>query len=427
MRLPSLATAAPALTRRLVPRRVGVRLTLLYGVLFAVSGAVLLGITYLLVAGGSGDRVLVEDAGGSIPLPDSGMLPHPGLPGIGTTARPGDTTRQLAEQAARQHEANLRELLVQSGIALAVMVVISVALGWLTARRVLRPLRTMTGTIQRISAHNIHERLAVTGPADELKDLADTVDGLLGRLESALDSHRRFVANAAHELRTPLTLEHALLEESLIDSDATAESFRANFERLLEISEQQARLLESLLTLSSSQRGLDHREPLDLALVVQQVLDSARPEIARRDLRTETRIGPAATVGDPGLAQRLVSHLVDNAVRHNVPGGLVEIGTGTKDGRAVLAVANTGPPVPPEHVERLFEPFQRLGRTAAEGHHGLGLSIVQAIAAAHDAAIGARARPGGGLAVEVVFPSRIGLPGGHGIDIAQLDKAAGLR
>ncbi|MEV5976514.1 ATP-binding protein [Streptomyces sp. NPDC052114] len=428
MRLPSLATPARPLTRRLVPRRVGVRLTLLYGVLFVVSGAVLLGITYLLVAGASGNRVLVEDPGGrGVPRPDGGLLPDVGLPGPGPIARPGDATRQLTEQAARQHAANLRELLVQSGIALAVMVVISVVLGWLIAHRVLRPLRTMTGTIRRISADNIHERLAVTGPADELKDLADTVDGLLGRLETALDAHRRFVANAAHELRTPLTLEHALLEESLIDRDATTESFRANFERLLEISEQQARLLESLLALAGSQRGLDHREPLDLSLVAEQVVHAAGPEIARRGLRADTETGPAPLVGDPALVHRLVSDLVDNAVGHNVPEGRLRLVTGTRGGRAVVAVSNTGPPVPPEYVERLFEPFQRLGRTAAEGHHGLGLSIVHAVAAAHDAVISAAARPGGGLAVEVVFPPCVGLSGEHGTEFAQLDNASGLR
>ncbi|WP_063795204.1 sensor histidine kinase [Streptomyces silaceus] len=426
MRLPSLATPARTRTHRLLPRRVGVRLTLLYGVLFVVSGAVLLGITYLLVAGASGSRVLVEDPGGrGVPRADGGLLPDAGAPGPGP--RPGDVTRQLTEQAARQHAANLRELLVQSGIALAVMVVVSVVLGWLIAHRVLRPLRTMTGTIRRISADNIHERLAVTGPADELKDLADTVDGLLGRLETALDAHRRFVANAAHELRTPLTLEHALLEESLIDRDATTESFRANFERLLEISEQQARLLESLLALAGSQRGLDRREVLDLALVAEQVVGSAGPEIARRGLRADTAMGPAALLGDPGLVQRLVSDLVDNAVRHNLPGGRLELATGSRGGRAVLAVSNTGPPVPPDHVERLFEPFQRLGRTAAEGHHGLGLSIVHAVAAAHDAVISAASRPGGGLAVEVVFPPCAPYSGEHGTDIAQLDNVAGLR
>ncbi|MFH8606868.1 sensor histidine kinase [Streptomyces sp. NPDC018029] len=423
MRLPSLTT----------------RLTLLYGALFVASGAVLLAITYLLVARFPADRVVVEGTG-------TGAGPGAG-PGARTAAKTGDVVGRLHEQAVRQHADILRELLVQSGIALAAMVVVAAVLGRLVARRALRPLRAMTGAIRRISAHTLHERLAVQGPADEIKDLADTVDGLLGRLETALDSHRRFVANAAHELRTPLTLEHALLEEALIDRDATAESFRAHFERLLEVSEQQARLLESLLTLAGSQRGLGHRERLDLARVTEWVLHASRPRIEGLGLRVETAIGSAAVLGDPALVQRLVSDLVDNAVGHNTPGGQVRITTGGRGGHAVLAVANTGTRVPPDEVERLFEPFQRLGRTAADGHHGLGLSIVHAIALAHDAVISARARPDGGLAVEVAFPlwpgehGEIGASGesagwgksgeSHGpgesvIDIAQLDKSAGL-
>ncbi|WP_063756293.1 sensor histidine kinase [Streptomyces sp. NRRL S-920] len=427
MRLPSLAALAPATRRRLTPRRVGVRLTLLYGALFLASGAILLAITYLLVARSSGGDVLVGGADGELLTgPGDGGPVDEGVSGGPAPVPPGELAGQLREQASRQRRANLRQLLVQSGIALALMVVVSAALGWLIAGRALRPLRTMTGAIRRISAHNIHERLAVRGPADELKVLADTVDGLLGRLDAALDSHRRFVANAAHELRTPLTLEHALLEESLIDREATAESFRANFERLLAISEQQARLLESLLTLSSSQRGLDHREPLDVSLIAEWVLHAARPEIERRGLRAEPVIGPAPAVGDPVLVQSLLAHLVDNAVRHNTPGGHLEIATRTRGGHAVVTVANSGPPVPPEQVERLFEPFQRLGRTAGEGH-GLGLAIVHAVAVAHGADISARTRAGGGLAVEIAFPPPPDLRGAQGIDIAQLDDGTGLR
>ncbi|MFJ8794698.1 sensor histidine kinase [Streptomyces sp. NPDC102462] len=379
------------------------RLTLLYGVLFVVSGAVLLAITYLLVTHAS-SNVIVGREGGDV----SRLTGAPGGgPSLGLTDHSqlnlDDGMRTLREHAYRQHQEGLQNLLVQAGIALAIMAVLSIALGWLIAGRVLRPLRTMTGTIRRISARNVHERLAVVGPADELKDLADTVDGLLGRLEAALDSHRRFVANAAHELRTPLTLEHALVEESLMDRDATVESYRANLERLLAISEQQARLLESLLTLSSSERGLDRREPVDLADVAEQAAGVQRPDVARRRLDLRISAAPAPIAGDAALVQRLVANLVDNAVGYNVRGGHVEISTGTRGRHAVVTVANTGPEVPPDQVERLFEPFQRLGRTADEGHHGLGLSIVRTIAVAHDALLTARARPGGGLVVEVAF------------------------
>ncbi|MEU5951959.1 ATP-binding protein [Streptomyces sp. NPDC047525] len=427
MRLPTSFALSPWIVRRLLPRRVRVRLTLLYGVLFVASGVVLLAITNLLVARTPANLVLVKNRGGEPVLaPGADGRLYLGYPEANSSVQLNDITQQLRDQALRQHEIEMDHLLVQSGIALAIMAVIAIVLGWVVAGRVLRPLRTMTGTIQRISARNMHERLAVVGPADELKDLADTVDGLLGRLETALDSHKRFVANAAHELRTPLTLEHALLEESLIDRDATRESFRSNFERLLEISKQQARLLESLLTLSSSERGLDHREPLDLAEITEEVVEASRPETRRRGLRIETAIEPATASGDSALVQRLVANLVDNAMGYNTPGGHVEITTRTHAGRAVVAVANTGPEVPPEHVERLFEPFQRLGRTAGDGHHGLGLSIVRAIGVAHDAVIGARARPGGGLVVEVSFPPRTD-PLQRATHIEQLDDGPAIR
>jgi signal transduction histidine kinase len=251
----------------------------------------------------------------------------------------------------------------------------------------------------------VHERLAVTGPRDELKNLADTIDGLLGRLDAALDSHKRFVANAAHELRTPLTLEHALLEEAVIDPDATADSFRAQFEQLMVVSEQQARLLESLLVLATSERGLDDLESVDLSGLTGDVLRAAEPEARRQDLAVAAEVRPARVTGAPALVECLVANLVDNAMSYNVPDGRVEVATGTEGARSFLSVANTGPPVPPEMVDRLLSPFQRLDRTADDGHHGLGLSIVQSIAVAHSADLTVRARPGGGLAIKVLFPA----------------------
>jgi signal transduction histidine kinase len=225
------------------------------------------------------------------------------------------------------------------------------------------------------------------------------VDGLLGRLEAALDSHKRFVANAAHELRTPLTLEHALLEEAVLDPVATADAFRAQFAELMVVSEQQARLLDSLLVLATSERGLDRRESVDLSTLAGDVLKAARPEVL-----VETDLRPAPVTGDPVLVERLVANLVDNATSYNVPDGRLALTTGVEDGRSFLEVTNTGPPVPPEMVDRLLSPFQRLDRTARDdGHHGLGLSIVQSIANAHEAELTVRARPDGGLTVRVVF------------------------
>jgi len=280
-------------------RTVRLRLTLVYGALFAASGAVLLAVTYLLVMTSRAPTLIVG------------------------AERPGSDLRALARQ---QHGAILDNLLLQSVFALTLMSVISFVVGWLVAGRMLRPLRTMNTAIKRISARNVHERLALRGPRDELRNLADTVDGLLERLQGAFDAHKRFVANAAHELRTPLTLEHALLEESLLQGDPA--SMRSVMVRLLDLSQQQARLLESLLTLAESEGGLDHREPLDLAEIAERAMRTAEgtgPGAGCPAPRWATGIAHAPTAGDPALVERLIANLLDNAVRYNVPGGRVEI------------------------------------------------------------------------------------------------------
>jgi signal transduction histidine kinase len=382
------------------PRRVRVRLTLLYGSLFVLSGAVLLTITYLLVAGSTGDPVLVTSLQGT---PASGP---PQIIRCDQLPSPYQQDQVLRQQALRTHQEMLDRLLLESGIALAVTAVIAIWLGWVVAGRVLSPLRSMTTAIQQIAAHNVHERLAAAGPRDELRDLADTVDGLLDRLESALDSHKRFVANAAHELRTPLTLEHALLEESLIDREPTVESFRANFEQWLAITKNQGRLLESLLLLSTSERGLEHQEPVDLAALAHEVVDAFRSAAERKGVALDSVLGPAALRGDRVLVERVVANLLDNAIHYNTAGGRVEIRTGTRQSRGFISVANTGPPIPENQVDGLFNPFQRLERSSDDGHHGLGLSIVRAIVTAHAADLTAHARSEGGLVVEVLFPER---------------------
>jgi signal transduction histidine kinase len=358
------------------------RLTVLYCLVSVVSGAVLLLITQtLIVSIGSTDA----PAGTGYPdLPSAKV--SGGVPG--------------------GHVEQAKGLLIVPGAALAIMALISLALGWVLAGRMLRPVRTMTDRLQRISERNVHERLSVTGPPNELKDLADTVDGLLGRLDAALDAHRRFVANAAHELRTPLTVEHALLEEPLIDPDADVEAYRANFHRLLTISEQRTRLLESLLTLSSSEHGRDRAEPVDLAEVAERVLRERAAELARIGISSAATTEPAPTRGDPLLIERLVANLCDNAIHYNVPDGSIRLGTHRQGDRPTFWIANTGPFVPPERVGRLFEPFQRLQRTTDDGHHGLGLSIVRAIASAHGAEIVARPLLRGGLEIQVRFPDR---------------------
>jgi signal transduction histidine kinase len=389
---------------RLPPPTVRLRLTLLYGTLFLTSGALLLATTYLLVRNSTANVFLTPPPHASHSAIKSGGGPvYRDSP---VPSRMPLAAAQVRAAASRQRAVELHQLLIQSLVSLAIMAVISVALGWVIAGRVLRPLRTMTSAARRISERNLHERLAIEGPRDELRDLADTVDGLLARLESAFVTQRRFVANAAHELRTPLTLLRALLEENLTDPNATLESFRDASRRLLAIGDEHERLLEALLTLAASERGLDQREPFDLSVITDEVLLSPRPDANRLGLDVTAKISPAPTIGDPTLAKRLVANLIDNAVRYNVAGGSIQVATGVETRRAWLSVTNTGSIIPPDQLERLFEPFQRAStdRTAHDHAHGLGLSIVRAIAAAHDATITAQPEPQGGLLVLVSFP-----------------------
>lgn len=357
--------------------RLRLRFTLLYGVMSVLSGMILLAIVF----------VLARD------------LPPADAPAPAGLAPGAIITPPAAYLDFRA------DMLLVSGVALAIMAPVSLALGWVFAGRMLRPVQAMTVSLRQISGSNVHERLAVAGPRDEFKDLADTVDGLLARLESALDGHKRFVANAAHELRTPLTVEHALIEEPLIDPDATADTFRANFERLLAANQQRGRLLESLLTLAGSEHGHDRVEKVDLAGIVRQAVQDRTASFDRHRLRVRAAVRPAWLLGDPTLIARLVANLCDNAVHYNVPDGVIDISTGLDTGKAVLVVANTGPVVPPDQVQRLFEPFQRLHRVSDNAHHGLGLSIVRAIVAAHSAELGAHAPPEGGLVLEIAFPA----------------------
>lgn len=372
---------------RLPQRTVRLRLTLLYGGLFFAAGAGLLTITYLLVRYSSG--VLFEHTRNgttivTVPLPSLAEL------------------NRLDSIGARQREADLHHLLIYSSLALAIMAAIALALGWLIAGHVLRPLRSITDTTRRISSHNLHRRLALPGPADELKNLADTIDGLLDRLEAAFTAQRNFVANASHELRTPLTYDRTLLEITLADPHATAATLRDACEEMLTSHLHQERLIDALLTLASSERGLDTHESFDLADITGTIVSTRQTKI-----HVDVRLNPAPTVGDPRLVERLVANLVDNATTHNTTDGWVEISTGTRAGRAYLAIANSGPVIPAEQIDRLLQPFQRLdaARTSHPDGHGLGLSIVAAIVAAHQASLTARPNPSGGLDIDVSFPS----------------------
>ena len=307
---------------------------------------------------------------------------------------------------SNQRISDLHQLIGESGIALGIMAIISALLGWVVAGRALRPLRTMTATAQQISEANLHERLAMSGPRDELRQLADTIDGLLARLQAAFDAQRRFVANASHELRTPLTTARALLEMVMSDPRATVETFRATCEQVLEEGEQQEQLIDALLALAHGQRGIDRRQLVDLAEVARDIVDTHETELAVQGLILEVSLGRAPILGDRRLVERLVSNLVENAIRHNVPHGTVGLSVDAADGNAELRVFNTGTEIPATEVERLVQPFQRLGadRVGYRDGVGLGLSIVAAIADAHDAKLAVRPRAAGGLDVEVRFP-----------------------
>ncbi|WP_026416565.1 sensor histidine kinase [Actinomadura oligospora] len=423
----------PGLLRSGLSRRtVRLRLTLLYGALFLVCGTTLVGITYLLASqstpgvytlrGPNGDTNALargssgSDSGtgtGSGPGPDGSLHSSSGQGGgsVSDTTGPAqaaDIARRTEQAARAQRARELRSLLVQSGTALGITTVISLGAGWVVAGHMLRRLRRITAAARTISAGNLHERLALDGPQDELRELGDTFDELLARLEGAFLAQRRFIAHVSHELRTPMTRQRTLAQVALADPDATAESLRAAHERVLAAGAQQEQLVLALLTLARGQAGIGRREPFDLAGLTRDTALNRSDDARRLGVTVRTDLAPAEVSGDARLAERMITNLVDNAVRHNIPGGRVEVTTGRRDGAAVLTVANTGRTIPEPAVERLFEPFERLdaehtGR--AEGL-GLGLSIVRAIADAHDAAVLARPRPDGGLVVTVTFPVR---------------------
>jgi signal transduction histidine kinase len=347
------------------------RFALLYAVVFFVSVVIVVSLPFLTVR----DTV------------------HVGSSGPGIVAHPYSLSGQTI------------------AITLGVAAVASVGIGWLLAGRLLRPLRLITSTAREISASNLSRRLRPGRRDDEFAMLGQTLNDLFGRLEASFASQRRFVASASHELRTPLTAERTLLQVALADPDADAAALREACEQVLALGSQTERLIDGLLTLATGERGLAAREPFDLAEVAERVV--AGVSVVRADL------APAWVTGDSRLAESLISNLVGNGLRHNVPDGWVAVSTGLLSGRPVLLVSNTGPVVPASEIERLFQPFQRLdgdrlgsgasgpaGGTSgpAGGGHGLGLAIVRAIADAHGATVAATSRPDGGLDVRVTFP-----------------------
>ena len=392
------------------------RLTLLYGGLFLACGAALLAVTYALVAhaaitgpglvafGPTGESAVSVK---QLPATATFVRAPPQLPQeLSRVLRSPDGQAAVRFVGRQQQIADLHQLEIESAIALAIMAVISGGLGWLVAGRVLRPLRTITAETQQISEANLHRRLSLPGPRDELRTLADTIDGLLERLEGAFDAQRQFVANASHELRTPLTAVRALLEMVISDPHATPATFRATCGEALVESEQQEQLIDALLALAQGQRGLDTRAPIDLGLVTGGAVRAQRADADAAQLRLEVTLEAAVVEGDRHLIGRLVWNLLQNAIRHNLPGGNVRVAVRREAEQAVISIANTGPVVSADEVERLLQPFHRLGpdRSGHREGFGLGLSIVSAIATAHEAALDIHPGEDGGLIVEVWFP-----------------------
>jgi len=376
-------------------RSARVRLALMSSGLFLGLGTAL--ILVILLVQGTGPPIHLSIGGAR----SVAATPH--IPSAGSVRL---VIQPRAAALAQQHADNARLILV-AWIVLALAALAAIPLGWFASGRMLRPLREITARARTISAGNLHERLALSGARDEFTELGETLDDLLGRLQSSFDAQRRFVANASHELRTPVTVERTLLQVALADPDASAETLRGVCEELLVNGRDQERLIEALLTLASSERGLERRERTDIGALAARALDRPRPELAEHGIALEARLEAAVADGDPGLIERLISNLLDNAVRHNLEGGQVEISTRQQGDRALLVVENGGQMIAPEEIETMFEPFRRLGpaRTGAGSGHGLGLSIVRAIAEAHHAEIDARPRPGGGLRLMVAFPA----------------------
>ena len=386
---------------RLPARTVRLRLTVLYSALFFVSGAVLLAITYVLVRRASGPDLVV--AGGP-----QGLHGPPALeralqnPAIERYVRHAAT--QEYSRALQAHTNDLHQLLIRSGIALAIMTVFSIALGWLVAGRVLHPLRAMTATTRQISERNLDQRLALTGPQDELKDLADTIDSLLARLEAHVAEQQRFAANASHELRTPLAVTQSLLELARGDPGRNEKHL---VERLHEVNSRAIDLTEALLLLSRADQRSFTGEALDLSLMAEEAVEALLPLAAELGVSIETSVERTPAVGSRALLLQLSTNLVHNAIVHNRPReGRVWVSTSTDPDAAELTVENTGETLAPEIVSKLAEPFLRGDeriRTDRQGV-GLGLAIVKRIAQAHDGTLSLSARADGGLRVAVRIP-----------------------
>ena len=391
------------------PQTFRVRLALLFAALFLAAGAALLGITYALVASIPVKVPPVTNAQAKLAFHcklGKGSHPKETEPLLSSQCAHALSAVGAEQAAVEQRNQTLEHLLAYSLAALGVMTVVSGGVGWLLAGRVLRPVSSITTAARRASEQHLGERLALTGPHDELRELADTFDQMLERLDAAFASQRRFVADASHELRTPLTVMRTAIEVTMAKPARTPEQLEVMAAKVARSAAQAEALIEALLTLAASEQAQAGPELVDLATAAEDAAEAAAARARDLDLRVDTGLAAAPACGNRLLLERMVGNLVDNAVRHNIRGGWVSINTGTGEQRAWFEIANSGPVIPEELVPSLFEPFRRVEeRTSTRDGAGLGLAIVRSIGTAHGASVEAHSLPAGGLRIMVTLPA----------------------
>jgi signal transduction histidine kinase len=386
-----------------------VRLTLLYAGAFFLAGAVLVALMYFFMA-----QALDRQMAGRVLITEENLQNltafEPGSPRVVA----GEVQAALQVQFRQDRDATLNTILIASLISLGVVGVIAGGFGWFLAGQALHPLQQITATARRVADRSLHERIGLTGPHDEIKDLADTFDAMLERLDRSFSSQQRFIANASHELRTPLTINRTLIEVAL-DNPQVDESLRQLGVTLLAVNQRHERLIDGLLTLASSEQGLSERISVDLSEIARHIIKEAEEAGHCAGVTIRSRLHPAPVSGDPVLLERMVHNLVDNAIRYNLPeNGWMELATGVSDEGSYITVENSGADVPTYEVSGLFKPFRRLptterlagkpSTTSGRGA-GLGLSIVEAVAHAHSGSVHASSREDGGLTVQVRLPA----------------------
>ena len=384
-------------------RTIRFRLTVLYGLVFLITGAILLTIGYALVRHNLSARPNIRAALQKLGINPPAQNPLFGRRLIGAGGPPDFRVIETVRSQLRSDE--LHRLVIEYVAALGVMTMVSVGAGWLLAGRALRPLREISATARRVSGENLGERIGLVGPADELKELADTFDGMLERLDSAFASQRHFVANASHELRTPLAIMRTEIDVALADPDANVTELRAMGEAVRDTVDRNELLIQSLL-LARSESALRVGEPVDLAALAGDCVTDLRARAQEAHVTISVDLQPAVVGGDPALLERMIGNLLDNAIRHNVPDGWIAVRTRQTESTAEIGVSNGGARIDPDVAPMLMEPFRRVDRSA--GGFGLGLSIVRSVAEAHGGRAELSAPADGGLKVHVSLPARLG-------------------